>query len=551
MKDSTPHKSKDKNEENKFKTTIHNMIYKLIEDDDAFNSIDFQENVPPQNPQPQINPLNNPYIPYYSNNNNDMFLFQNIFNTKERKTFPNININQGIEKYKNNFDLNKNQNIIRDQNRKRTYDTPTAGHNSKIEMEILINKIKAILEKNGKLDFHVYKLIKGKFLAIIKNHKGSKIFQKYIKPNNTSDEIIHLLFLELSKNLEDFMTNPYSNYFFKKFFICLNSDDRIYLLKKIEKSIVKLSLDEIGTYPIQTIIEFLDNKIEKLIVINAIKDHIQELIFNQYGSYVVEKLISSLDENDIPFLYSFIAMNFIQLSFNNNAICVIKKLLSQKLSNYMHNLIKNYVIKNCKEFILHPCGNFVVQGIVEYWDDYLEIVGLYKNNFFDLSLEKYASNVIERFIERDEKVLENYIEEIIESKKIYEIMKSKSRRIRTHKRIQYPVQAQKDRGNRRTSLHRNKSPPANNPHRTAKENGSSFRTEARRNRIILHPPPIRCAVRLSAKPPYKPHASGTDTCGPFRNSRFPFHRHTAKPVPVLLFSTVPAHTDLRMHPGTQ
>ena len=425
MKDSTPHKSKDKNEENKFKTTIHNMIYKLIEDDDAFNSIDFQENVPPQNPQPQINPLNNPYISYYANNNNDMFLFQNIFNTKERKTFPNININQGIEKYKNNFDLNKNQNIIRDQNRKRTYDTPTAGHNSKIEMEILINKIKAILEKNGKLDFHVYKLIKGKFLAIIKNHKGSKIFQKYIKPNNTSDEIIHLLFLELSKNLEDFMTNPYSNYFFKKFFICLNSDDRIYLLKKIEKSIVRLSLDEIGTYPIQTIIEFLDNKIEKLIVINAIKDHIQELIFNQYGSYVVEKLISSLDENDIPFLYSFIAMNFIQLSFNNNAICVIKKLLSQKLSNYMHNLIKNYVIKNCKEFILHPCGNFVVQGIVEYWDDYLEIVGLYKNNFFDLSLEKYASNVIERFIERDEKVLENYIEEIIESKKIYEIMKSK------------------------------------------------------------------------------------------------------------------------------
>ena len=425
MKDSTPHKSKVNNEENKLKTTIHDMIYKLIEDDDAFNSIDFQENVPPQNPQPQINPLNNPYISYYANNNNDMFLFQNIFNTKERKTFPNININQGIEKYKNNFDLNKNQNIIRDQNRKRTYDTPTAGHNSKIEMEILINKIKAILEKNGKLDFHVYKLIKGKFLAIIKNHKGSKIFQKYIKPNNTSDEIIHLLFLELSKNLEDFMTNPYSNYFFKKFFICLNSDDRIYLLKKIEKSIVKLSLDEIGTYPIQTIIEFLDNKIEKLIVINAIKDHIQELIFNQYGSYVVEKLISSLEENDIPFLYSFIAMNFIQLSFNNNAICVIKKLLSQKLSNYMHNLIKNYVINNYKEFILHPCGNFVVQGIVEYWDDYLDIVVLYKNNFFNLSLEKYASNVIERFIERDEKVLENYIEEIIESKKIYEIMRSK------------------------------------------------------------------------------------------------------------------------------
>ena len=213
MKDSTPHKSKVNNEENKLKTTIHDMIYKLIEDDDAFNSIDFQENVPPQNPQLQINPINSLYIPYYANNKNDIFLYQNFFNANERKTFPNNKINQGMEKYKNNFDLNKSQNLIRDPNRKRTYDTPTAGHNSKIEMEILINKIKAILEKNGKLDFHVYKLIKGKFLAIIKNHKGSKIFQKYIKPNNTSDEIIHLLFLELSKNLEDFMVFYYGQKF--------------------------------------------------------------------------------------------------------------------------------------------------------------------------------------------------------------------------------------------------------------------------------------------------------------------------------------------------
>ena len=221
------------------------------------------------------------------------------------------------------------------------------------------------------------------------------------------------------------MTNPYSNYFFKKFFICLNSDDRIYLLKKIENSIVQLSLDEIGTYPIQTIIEFLNNKIEKMIVISALKDHIQKLIYNQYGSYVIEKLISCMDENDIPFLYSFIANNFIQLAFNNNAICVIKKLLTVKLSNYMHNIIKTSVIKNAKEFILHPCGNFVVQGIVEYWDDYLDIINLYKNNFFILSLEKYASNVVERFIERDDNILEQYIEEIVNSRKIYEIMKSK------------------------------------------------------------------------------------------------------------------------------
>ena len=424
MKASENMSKKDKDEENKFSSTIHDMIYKLIEDDDTFNSNDFQfTNIPPD---PQINNnINNPFIPQYVNNNNDSFIFQNQVNKKDRNTFPDNKFQIGVKKYITNFDMFQTNNFIRDKNRKKTYDTPTAGHNNKIEMEILINKIKVILEKNGKLDFHVYKLIKGKFLSIIKIHKGSKIFQKYIKPNNTSDEIIHLLFLELSKNLEEFMTNPYSNYFFKKFFICLNSDDRIYLLKKIEKSIVQLSLDEIGTYPIQTIIEFLNNKIEKVIIISAIKDHIQELIYNQYGSYVVEKLISCFEENDIPFLYSFIANNFIHLAFNGNSICVIKKLLSVKLSKYMHDLIKITVFKNAMEFILHPCGNFVIQGIVEFWEDYLDIINLYKKNFFNLSLEKYASNVVERFIEKDEKILDDYINEIVESKKIYEIMKSK------------------------------------------------------------------------------------------------------------------------------
>lgn len=416
--------SKEINEENKFKTTIHDMIYKLIEEEDNTNTIDFQDKQ--INLYPEINPINNPYIPIFVNNvqNNDNLLFPNMIK-KVRNTFPDNNNNNGVQKYINNFDMNKNPNLKRGKNRKKTYDTQTAGHNSKIEMEILINKIKTIMDKNGKLDFHVYNLIKGKFLSIIKNHKGSKIFQKYIKPNNTSDEIIHLLFLELSKNLEEFMTNPYSNYFFKKFFICLNSNDRIYLLKKIENSIIKLSLDEIGTYPIQTIIEYLNNKIEKMIVISAIKDHIPELIYNQYGSYVVEKLISCVDEKDIPFLYSFIANNFIQLAFNNNAICVIKKLLALNLNKYMHDIIKNIVIKHAKEFILHPCGNFVIQAIVEFWVDYLDIIFLYKNNFFNLSLEKYASNVIERFIEKDERILMEYIDEIIASGKIYEIMKSK------------------------------------------------------------------------------------------------------------------------------
>jgi hypothetical protein len=195
-------------------------------------------------------------------------------------------------------------------------------------------------------------------------------------------------------------------------------------LKKIENSIVKFSCDSIGTYPIQTIIENINSKFEKIIIISSIKDHIEELAYDPFGCHVLEKLLSCIEEEYISFIYSYISANFLKLAYNSNGICIVKKIMAftDKLS--IHDKIKKIVKENSLELIKHPYGNFVIQVIIECWKDYKEVVNLYINNFFNLSLEKYASNVIERFIERDELILKEFIAQIIESKKIYEVMKS-------------------------------------------------------------------------------------------------------------------------------
>ena len=66
----------------------------------------------------------------------------------------------------------------------------------------------------------------------------------------------------------------------------------------------------------------------------------------------------------------------------------------------------------------------MIQVIIENWEDYREITDLFKGNFFILSLEKYASNVIERCLEKDEKILNQYIDEIITNNCIHDVMKS-------------------------------------------------------------------------------------------------------------------------------
>ena len=355
-------------------------------------------------------------------NNNVCFKIQQegqLFNN-----FPSINNNIFIY---NNSD-NNNKEIINNEKNNISNNNININNTNNINTNISVNdnliyEVKHLLECSGKIDYNVYNLIKGKFLLVIKNQKGSKIFQKYLKSTH-SDEILHLLFMEINLKIEELIIDPYANYFCKKFFTCLNQKDRIEFLKGMEKSLVKLSSDSIGTYPIQTVIENLNSKIEKMIIISSIKDRFKDLIYDPFGCHVLEKILVCFEDEYTIFIYSYIIENFLDLANNNNGICIIKKILTFTNKKKLHEKLKNIIKENALYLIQQLYGNFVIQVIVECWTDYKDIINIFKGQFFNLSMEKYASNVIERCIEKSEEILKDYIDEIIDSNCIYEVMKS-------------------------------------------------------------------------------------------------------------------------------
>ena len=334
-------------------------------------------------------------------NNNDDIIQNNSIN----------NLNNDINNT-NLFNYNNNYNNYNNMNENALYMN-----------ENLIYELKHLLDRTGNIDYNIYNFAKGKFSTILKNHKGSKILQKYLKSVH-SDEIVHLIFVELSTNIEELIIDPYANYFCKKFFTYLNQKDRLDFLVGIEKSFIKLSSDSIGTYPIQTIIENLNTKTEKMIIISAIKERFKELIYDPFGCHVLEKLLVCFEDEYISFIYSYIFENFLYLANNNIAICIIKKILSFTNKEKLHEKLKTIVKENAIALIQQPYGNFVIQIIIECWKDYKDIILLFKGYFFKLSLEKYASNVIERCIEKDGELLNNYIDEIVKSYYIHEVMRS-------------------------------------------------------------------------------------------------------------------------------
>ena len=356
-------------------------------------------------------------------------LQNNIINSLKNNNNVNNNIcfNKQIEEqiFNNNTNSSINNNIfnnINNTNDNTINEVNNTNNNVNIN-DNTIYELKHSLERTGKIDYYIYNLIKGKFLQIIKNHKGSKIFQKYLKSTH-SDDILHQIFIELSPNLEEIIIDPYANYFCKKFFTYLNQNDRIDFLKRIEPSFIKLSSDSIGTYPIQSIIEYLSSKAEKMIIINAIKDRFEELIYDPFGCHVIEKLLVCLEDEYVMFIYVYIFEKFLYLSNNSYGICIIKKVLAFTHKKKLHEKLKSIFKENCLYLIQQSYGNFVIQVIIECWDDYKDIINIFKGHFFNLSLEKYASNVIERCIEKNEDILNDYINEIINSNCIYEVMKS-------------------------------------------------------------------------------------------------------------------------------
>ena len=363
---------------------------------------------------------------YDNNINNQNFNTSYIFSHNNNNFKENHSlINYGFQDFNNSFYAgdkncfnhnNKNSNLLFSNNN---------IFNSNVEFEILLIEIKKILNKTEKIDISIYNKLKGKFEQIIRTHKGSRIFQNYLK--NTHSDILHQIFLELKNKLTELLKDNYANYFCKKFFCSLNQRDRIEFLTIIQNDLSSLAIDFIATYPIQGIIEQLGSKTEKKIIYMGIKDSINVFCYNIYGTHILEKILSYFEEEFTKEIIDYVYNNFIDLSYHINGICIVKKLLLMTHKKDLHNKIKKIIYANAINLIVHQYGNYVIQTIIENWDDneLEDIINIYKNKLIFLSKQKYSSNAIERIIEKNQKNLEMYINEVCNENNIIEIIKNK------------------------------------------------------------------------------------------------------------------------------
>ena len=438
------------NEKNKPQTIIMKNPF-TIKNNNPFNFY-FDDNNRPKSPNSThkfymkralnerniINNMNEMNSININNNNNTinnlMFFNPNIitghnYNFPENINFQNIHIdnqqrnnmrnhirkNRGTIIHGNNdYQKYKNKHLIQNHNSQIRFQTMQIkkSKNLTIQIELYLSELDKYLQLIGYINYNIFNNIKQQLCHLIKTQTGSKILQNYLK--KTPPQIIHLLYNEINTKLNILLLDPYANYFCLKLFCFLNENDRISFLSLIVKNISIFSTNKIATYPIQYIVTHLNSKIEMQIIIHQINKNLMKLALDIYGTHVIEKILISFDKELCNEIFNFITDNFIFLSNHVNGLCLVKKILIIQYQNNSYSNLKEIIINKCSELIENPYGNYALQIVIDNWNnnDLFDIFKQFFGHLTELSSMKYASNVIERFIEKNEEFLNEYILEI-------------------------------------------------------------------------------------------------------------------------------------------
>ena len=278
-----------------------------------------------------------------------------------------------------------------------------------------------IFDKNIQNDIQQQKYFQNKYnnqiinlknpLLLIKDQMGCRFLQKVIDFN---PEIANILFLILINNIENMCIDLFGNYVIQKLMIYLNSENFEKCILIIAKNFKQISLSTYGTRVIQKLIEIISIKnnnfsneknqspifLKCFTIINSLIINDLPFIYKDNNScHIIIKFV-----NEIPFpandnMYNAIYKNFLLLCKDKHGCCVIQQCFECGI-NQQKNILYSLSNKYCSELICDQFGNYVIQYVVKCNVNIINqyLLNVILDNLLFLCKEKYASNVIEKFI---------------------------------------------------------------------------------------------------------------------------------------------------------
>lgn len=140
----------------------------------------------------------------------------------------------------------------------------------------------------------------GKLVEVLKTHKGSMQMQSFIKRSSFNN--LNMIIEEIKGDFGKLMIDQYGNYFCQKLLHNVSSEQRLTILRHLQKDFVSVSCDEVGTHPMQRLVEMVNLDEERICIFQAIKGDIVNMAFHHKGNYVLLLTLQALRGEQLQYV---------------------------------------------------------------------------------------------------------------------------------------------------------------------------------------------------------------------------------------------------------
>ena len=247
-------------------------------------------------------------------------------------------------------------------------------------------------------------------LSCLRNQTTGKILQKVLM--ECSRENIEIIVNELKGTFRDIIKDKNGNYFCSDLFKICNQQQRIKILKELEKTISDDCLDEFGNHPIQTLIEFSSSEDEYKLILNSFNDY-RKIIFassDSFGSFVIQKIIEHIPEKFRTNFNLLFISSIPLISMKKYGVCNAKRFISCLKTDQLIEKTADIISQNFIQIATNNFGNFLIQFIFKKWNNTAQGMKIKQEvlrNFKILLENKYSFYICDLFLKNasnDEKI---------------------------------------------------------------------------------------------------------------------------------------------------
>jgi len=229
------------------------------------------------------------------------------------------------------------------------------------------------------------------------------------------ESVSTMIFNELHDEVVNLMLDPFGNYLIQKLVECVSNEQRLELIKYSSSQFNRIALDSHGTRALQKLIECVgalhDNQEEVVdendsasLIIKSLEPSIVLLSRDLNGNHVVQKCLINLSNKVNQVIYDTITSNCEVVACHRHGCCVIQRCLDYGNDRQVETL-SHEVTTKLGVFTTDPYGNYVVQYVLSHGDSQsIDTIFAYlRDHFYQLSIHKFGSNVLEKSLRLEQK----------------------------------------------------------------------------------------------------------------------------------------------------